>query len=599
MGRIDKPEVDFIKGIPPAIAIEQKVNTRNPRSTVGTSTEIYDYLKLLFARIGKTLSPVSGQEVKRHQVKDVVNFINSHPENTRVAVLAPIFTPEGRNCSEHLDLLAKQGFSRIESNNEFVSIEDFLKAFKDASTSCPELNLLIDRVVVNPNDADNASRMADSIQTAFYEGCGECIVKVFQENSTTVSVFSNKFEADGIVFEEPTEHLFAFNSPLGACPKCEGFGSVIGIDEDLVVPNKNLSIYEDAIACWKGEKLSEWKNLLVRHAHKFDFPVHKPYYELTQEERRLLWTGNSFFRGLDDFFSHLEEKLYKIQNRVMLARYRGKTTCPECNGARLRKEAAWVKVRHKSIHELVTLPVDQLYDFFKSLQLEDHEQKVAVRLLIEITSRLEFLNKVGLGYLTLNRLSSTLSGGESQRINLATSLGSSLVGSLYILDEPSIGLHSRDTELLIGVLKKLQHLGNTVVVVEHDEDIIRACDEIIDIGPGAGQHGGEVVFQGEFSKLKSVPESLTTQYLTGTAAIPVTKSRRSHSSYIEVTGVKENNLKNVTVRFPLNILTVITGVSGSGKSSLVKKVLYPALKKLKGALPIKQVVLTCYEATWT
>ncbi|GAO28657.1 hypothetical protein [Geofilum rubicundum] len=407
LGRIDKPEVDFIKGIPPAIAIEQKVNTRNPRSTVGTSTEIYDYLKLLFARIGKTLSPVSGQEVKRHQVKDVVNFINSHPENTRVAVLAPIFTPEGRNCSEHLDLLAKQGFSRIESNNEFVSIEDFLKAFKDASTSCPELNLLIDRVVVNPNDADNASRMADSIQTAFYEGCGECIVKVFQENSTTVSVFSNKFEADGIVFEEPTEHLFAFNSPLGACPKCEGFGSVIGIDEDLVVPNKNLSIYEDAIACWKGEKLSEWKNLLVRHAHKFDFPVHKPYYELTQEERRLLWTGNSFFRGLDDFFSHLEEKLYKIQNRVMLARYRGKTTCPECNGARLRKEAAWVKVRHKSIHELVTLPVDQLYDFFKSLQLEDHEQKVAVRLLIEITSRLEFLNKVGLGYLTLNRLSST------------------------------------------------------------------------------------------------------------------------------------------------------------------------------------------------
>ena len=587
LGRIDKPEVDYIKGIPPAIAIEQKVNTRNPRSTVGTSTEIYDYIKLLYARIGKTLSPVSGLEVKRHQVMDVVNFINSHPDNTRIAILAPILTPDGRTCTEHLDLLAKQGFSRIESKNEFVSIEDFLNDWKDQANNCPDLNLLIDRVVVNPDDTDNSSRMADSVQTAFYEGRGECIVKVYQEQSTNITIFSNKFEADGIVFEEPTEHLFAFNSPLGACPKCEGFGSVIGIDEDLVVPNKNLSIYEDAIACWKGEKLSEWKHILVHNAHKFDFPVHKPYYELTLEERRLIWTGNIYFHGLDEFFKHLEEKLYKIQNRVMLARYRGKTTCPECNGARLRKEASWVKVHNKSIHELVTMPVDQLYDFFKSLELEVHEQKVASRLMIEITSRLEFLNKVGLGYLTLNRLSSTLSGGESQRINLATSLGSSLVGSLYILDEPSIGLHSRDTELLIGVLKNLQRLGNTVVVVEHDEDIIRACDEIIDIGPGAGQHGGEVVFQGDFAQLKSVPESLTTQYLTGTTCIPVPKSRRSYSAYIEVVGAKENNLKNVTVRFPLNVLTVISGVSGSGKSSLVKKVLYPSLKKLKGGFADK------------
>jgi excinuclease ABC subunit A len=587
LGRIDKPEVDYIKGIPPAIAIEQKVNTRNPRSTVGTSTEIYDYLKLLYARIGKTLSPVSGLEVKRHQVMDVVNFINSHPENTRAAVLAPIFTPEGRTCSEHLDLLAKQGFSRLESKNEFVSIEDFLMDWKEKADHCPDLNLLIDRVVVNPNDSDNVSRVADSVQTAFYEGRGECIIKLYQEKSTTVTVFSNKFEADGIVFEEPSEHLFAFNSPLGACPKCEGFGSVIGIDEDLVVPNKHLSIYEDAIACWKGEKLSEWKNILVRNAHKFDFPVHKPYYELTQEERRVIWTGNTWFHGLDEFFKHLEEKLYKIQNRVMLARYRGKTTCPECNGARLRKEASWVKVHNKSIHELVTMPVDQLYDFFKALKLEDHEQKVATRLMIEIISRLEFLNKVGLGYLTLNRLSSSLSGGESQRINLATSLGSSLVGSLYILDEPSIGLHSRDTDRLIRVLKNLQLLGNTVVVVEHDEDIIRACDEIIDIGPGAGQHGGEVVFHGDFAKLKSVPESLTTQYLTGTTSIAVPKSRRSYSSFVEVVGAKENNLKNITVRFPLNVLTVITGVSGSGKSSLVKKVLYPSLKKLKGGFADK------------
>jgi len=587
LGRINKPEVDYIKGIPPAIAIEQKVNTHNPRSTVGTSTEIYDYIKLLYARIGKTLSPISGKEVKRHQVKDVINFINSHPQNTKVALLAPIQPIEGRTCYEHLDLLAKQGFSRIEINNEFIGIEDYLKRGGTGNSNCFELNLLVDRLIVNANDSDNTSRMADSVQTAFYEGQGECIVKIFNDSIPSVSTFSNKFEADGITFEEPTEHLFAFNSPLGACPKCEGFGSVIGIDEDLVIPNKNLSIYEDAIACWKGEKLREWKDILLRNAHKFDFPVHKPYFELTQKERHLLWTGNKYFHGLNEFFKHLEEKLYKIQNRVMLSRYRGKTICPECNGTRLRKEASWVKIQNKSIHELVITPVNQLYNFFNNLKLDEHEQEVAKRILLEINNRLDFLNKVGLGYLTLNRLSSTLSGGESQRINLATSLGSSLVGSLYILDEPSIGLHSRDTELLIGVLKQLQQLGNTVIVVEHDEDIIRACDEIIDIGPAAGQHGGQVVFHGAFTKLKSVPNSLTTQYLTGTKSIPLAKSRRSYSSYIEVIGAKENNLKNINVKFPLNVLTVITGVSGSGKSSLVKKVLYPSLKKLKGGFADK------------
>lgn len=583
LGRIDKPEVDYIKGIPPAIAIEQKVNTRNPRSTVGTSTEIYDYLKLLFARVGKTFSPVSEIEVKRHNVTDVVNFINSNPDGTKTAIMAPVFIPEERSYHDHLDILSKQGFTRIEVNGEFIRLDDFM-ASEQINSINPDcyINLVIDRISVNKEDPDNNSRLGDSIQTAFYEGHGECMVKIFEQHSINTSVFSNRFEADGIIFEEPTEHMFAFNNPLGACARCEGYGSVIGIDEDLVIPNKNLSIYENAIACWKGDVMGEWKELLIRNAHKFDFPVHKPYYELTVEQRKLLWTGNKYFHGLDQFFKHLEEKLYKIQNRVMLARYRGKTVCPDCNGTRLKKEATWVKVADKNISELVLMPVSQLFDFFKDLNLPSHEEKVARRLLTEITSRLAFLNRVGLGYLTLNRLSSTLSGGESQRINLATSLGSSLVGSLYILDEPSIGLHSRDTNLLIGVLRNLQRLGNTVVVVEHDEEIIRACDEIIDIGPGAGQHGGEVVYHGQFSNLTSVPESLTTQYLTGTRKIELPLSRRCWNQKLEIIGARENNLKNIKATFPLNVLTVITGVSGSGKSSLVKKVLYPALKKIKG-----------------
>ena len=589
LGRIDKPEVDYIKGIPPAIAIEQKVNTRNPRSTVGTSTEIYDYLKLLYARVGRTFSPISGNEVKRHHVTDVVDYINSLPLGTRVAILSPIAIPDERSIKEHLDILNQQGFSRLEVNEQFLRMDDFLASSNTLNANCKNINLVIDRISVNKDSEDNNSRLGDSVQTAFYEGRGECIIKVFDEKSviTSTTNFSNKFEADGIIFEEPSEYMFAFNNPLGACPKCEGFGSVIGIDEDLVIPNKNFSIYEDAIACWKGEVMSEWKDVLVRNAHKFDFPVHKPYYQLSVEERRLLWIGNSYFYGLDNFFNHLEDKSYKIQNRVMLARYRGKTVCPDCSGTRLRKEASWVKICGKSIHELVLMPVSELSEWFSGISLSEHESKVAKRLLTEINSRLDFLNRVGLGYLNLNRLSSTLSGGESQRINLATSLGSSLVGSLYILDEPSIGLHSRDTQLLIGVLKNLRNLGNTVVVVEHDEEIIRSCDEIIDIGPGAGQHGGEVVYQGEFDKLTSVKESLTTQYLTGVEEIKVPSSRRSWNHKIELTGVRENNLKGIDLQFPLNVLTVITGVSGSGKSSLVKKVLYPALKKIKGGFADK------------
>jgi excinuclease ABC subunit A len=581
LGRLDKPEVDYIKGIPPAIAIEQKVNTRNPRSTVGTSTEIYDYLKLLYARIGRTFSPVSGQEVKKHQVGDVIDFINQYEDGTRIAILSGIHTPANRTCSDHLSIYSQQGFSRIETNGSFIRIDDFLKDEKKLH-HCKEINLVIDRVSVKKDDEDNQSRLADSIQTAFYEGEGECLIKIFEEKETKTYTFSNRFEADGITFEEPTEHTFSFNNPIGACPTCEGFGNVIGIDEDLVVPNKNLSIYDDAIACWRGEKMGEWKEVLVRNAYKFDFPVHKPYYELNREQRRLLWTGNSYFYGLDEFFKHLEAKQYKIQYRVMLSRYRGKTTCPDCLGTRLKKEAMYVKVNGKSIHELVLMPVSSLSGFFNGLRLTEHEQKVSKRLLVEITSRLSFLNNVGLGYLTLNRLSSTLSGGESQRINLATSLGSSLVGSLYILDEPSIGLHPRDTHLLIDVLKHLKGLGNTVVVVEHDEEIIRAADEIIDIGPYAGQHGGEVVFQGNFRELEATRESLTTQYLNGTRKIEVSSSRRSWNNAIEVIGARENNLKNLNIKIPLNILHVITGVSGSGKSSLVKKVLYPALKKIKG-----------------
>ncbi|WP_319267612.1 excinuclease ABC subunit UvrA [uncultured Draconibacterium sp.] len=580
LGRINKPEVDFINGIPPAIAIEQKVNTRNPRSTVGTSTEIYDYLKLLYARVGQTISPVSGQLVSRNSVTDVVDYINNFEEGTRLIIVAPLKAKNGRSMLQEVELLMQQGFSRIETNDEIKRIDELVKA--DSTDFCNgSCNLVIDRAAVK-HDEDTQSRLADSVQTAFYEGHGECVVKVYKNNSTESKHFSNRFEADGIEFEEPTVHMFSFNNPVGACPTCEGYGKVIGIDEDLVIPNKSLSIYQDAIACWKGEKMSKWKNELIYSAEKFNFPIHKPFYELTEEQKFLIWTGNQYFEGLNQFFKHLEEGSYKIQYRVMLSRYRGKTICPECKGSRLKKEAGYVKVAGKSLQEIVLMPVEELKEFFLQINLSEHERSIAKRILIEINNRLEFLNDVGLGYLTLNRLSSTLSGGESQRINLATSLGSSLVGSLYILDEPSIGLHSRDTEKLIKVLQRLKKIGNTVLVVEHDEEIIRAADEVIDIGPLAGQHGGEVVFQGSHEKLVQSPESLTTKYLTGIEEIPVPDRRRKWTNVIEIVGARENNLKNINVKFPLNTLTVITGVSGSGKSSLVSKILTPALTKILG-----------------
>ncbi|WP_319503419.1 excinuclease ABC subunit UvrA [uncultured Draconibacterium sp.] len=580
LGRINKPEVDFINGIPPAIAIEQKVNTRNPRSTVGTSTEIYDYLKLLYARIGKTISPVSGQVVSRNSVTDVVDYINSYDEGTRLIIVAPLKAKNGRTILQEVELLMQQGFSRIETNDEIKRIDELVKAESDdfCNGSC---NLVIDRAAVK-HDEDTQSRLADSVQTAFFEGHGECLVKIYTKEGTESKSFSNRFEADGIEFEEPTVHMFSFNNPVGACPTCEGYGKVIGIDEDLVIPNKSLSIYQDAIACWKGEKMSQWKNELIYSAEKFDFPIHKPFYELSEEQKFLIWTGNQYFDGLNQFFKHLEEGSYKIQYRVMLSRYRGKTVCPECKGSRLKREAGYVKVADKSLQELVLMPVSELKEFFRNMILNDHDKQVAKRILIEINNRLEFLDDVGLGYLSLNRLSSTLSGGESQRINLATSLGSSLVGSLYILDEPSIGLHSRDTEKLIKVLRRLQKIGNTVLVVEHDEEIIRAADEVIDIGPMAGQHGGEVVFQGTHADLVKNPKSLTTKYLTGIEDIPVPTRRRKWTNSIQVVGARENNLKNVTVKFPLNTLTVITGVSGSGKSSLISKILTPALTKILG-----------------
>lgn len=575
LGRMNKPECTYIKGIPPAIAIEQRVMNRNPRSTVGTTTEIYEYLRLLFARIGKTISPVSGQEVKKHLLSDIVDKMLSYPQGTRLVVLTKIILRDDRSLKEQLDILSKEGYSRVEVNEQLVQIEDIVSSDKEYDVS--DMSLLIDRLTC---DADNANinRFSESISTAFFEGDGDCSVRYYTETGTETFDYSKRFEADGIQFEEPNDMMFSFNSPLGACPVCEGFGKVLGIDENMVVPNKSLSVYDDAVLCWRGEKMSEWKTQFILGAEKYGFPIHRPYMELTDEQRDLLWAGAKGLHGINDFFKMVEENQYKIQYRVMLARYRGKTTCPSCKGTRLKPQALYVKVGGKSIGDLVQMPITDLRDFFNALDLNESDAAIARRLLTDINNRIGYLCDVGLSYLSLNRLSNTLSGGESQRINLATSLGSSLVGSLYILDEPSIGLHSRDTDLLIKVLRELNALGNTVVVVEHDEEIIRAADYIIDIGPKAGRLGGEVVYQGTVANLEKESDSYTVRYLTGEEKIPVPNPRRKWNNYLEIEGARENNLKNINVKFPLNVMTVVTGVSGSGKSSLVCDVFYNALQ---------------------
>ncbi len=571
LGKLHKPKVDYIKGIAPAIAIEQKVNSTNPRSTVGTSTEIYDYIKLLFARIGETYSPISGNLVKKHTVTDVTNFVKSFKEDTKLLLLCPIAINEDRDLKTVLKVLSQQGYARIKYEDQIFRIDELPTNQKNYSN----LKLVVDRVIVK-DDEDFYNRLSDAIQTAFFEGNGVCVIQNITDNTTTE--FNNKFELDGILFYEPNTHFFSFNNPYGACPTCEGYGNVIGVDEDLVIPNTGISIYDDAIYPFRTDSYRHYKEELITHAYKFDIPIHKPWFELTEEQKNLVWEGNKDFYGINHFFTALEEKSYKIQNRVMLSRYRGKTTCIECNGKRLRKEANYVKVGNKTISDLVTLPLDELSDFFKQLKLNKYEQKIGKRLLTEIHNRLEFLQNVGLNYLTLNRTSNTLSGGESQRINLATSLGSSLVGSMYILDEPSIGLHPKDTERLINVLQDLRDLGNTVIVVEHDEDIMKAADYIIDIGPEAGTFGGHIVAEGSYDDiLKS--DSLTAKYLTEEFEIETPKTRRNSKNFIQIVGARENNLQNIDAKFPLNSLTVITGVSGSGKSTLVKKILYPAMQK--------------------
>lgn len=584
LGRMSKPECDYIKGIPPAIAIEQKVNSRNPRSTVGTSTEIYEYLRLLFARVGHTFSPVSGREVKKHTPEDIVNCMLEHPDGTRYTVLSPILLREGRTLAQQLDIYQKEGFTRLEVNGQMTRIEEYVPQEGDT------VFLLIDRATAS-HDKDAMSRLTDSAETAMYEGDGACLLRFYQaDGSTSLYRFSTKFEADGITFEEPTDQMFSFNSPIGACPVCEGFGRVVGIDEHLVVPNRALSVYDGAVVCWRGEKMGQWRDMVIRGAEKAGLPIFTPYYELTDEQRRMLWEGTPYFEGINAFFKMLQENQYKIQYRVMLARYRGKTICPACHGTRLKPQASYVHVGGRNISQLVDLPITELKTFFDQLKLNEHDTQVATRIVAEIKSRIRFLIDVGLGYLTLNRLSNSLSGGESQRINLATSLGSSLVGSLYILDEPSIGLHSRDTDKLIRVLRQLQGLGNTVVVVEHDEEIIRAADYIIDIGPKAGRLGGEVVYQGDMKdiltankdkedKHAATTQSYTVRYLQGEETIPIPAQRRPWNNYIEIKGARENNLKGVDVRFPLNVMTVVTGVSGSGKSTLVRNILYRALKR--------------------
>ena len=570
LGRLDKPKVEYIKGIAPAIAIEQKVNTTNARSTVGTSTEIYDYIKLLYARVGRTFSPISGQEVKKNTVTDVVSEVKNLELDSKWLLLAPIHLEKGRKLEDKLNVLLQQGFARIWVDGEMVRLDDLPK-----NLGKKEIFLIVDRIVVK-DEEEFYNRLADAVQTAFFEGKGICYLQ--ELNSDKRFSYSNNFELDGISFLEPNVHLFSFNNPYGACPVCEGYGNIIGIDAELVIPNTSLSIFENAIFPWRGESMSWYRDELVKNAYKFDFPIHKPFFELTEAQKELVWTGNQYFQGLNDFFKELEEKNYKIQNRVMLSRYRGKTKCNTCKGKRLRIEASYVKINGKTVSDLVDLPIHHLVDFFKNIDLNEYEKQIAKRLLIEINNRLSFLTEVGLDYLTLNRNSATLSGGESQRINLATSLGSSLVGSMYILDEPSIGLHPKDTERLIKVLLSLRDLGNTVIVVEHDEDIMKAADMIIDIGPEAGTHGGNLVAQGTYDEILQ-SDSLTSLYLNGKLEIAVPKRRRPFKNQIEIKGARENNLQNIDVSFPLDVLTVITGVSGSGKSTLVKKILFPAMQK--------------------
>lgn len=580
MGRMNKPDVDYIKGIAPAIAIEQKVITSNPRSTVGTSTEIYDYLKLLYSRIGTTYSPISGQVVKKDTVSTVVDFIVALGTDRVATVFCPLHPHNNRTIKEELAVLLQKGFLRVYFNNKITKIEDILEdqSIKDVKLADSDtIKILIDRIVVNEEE-ETLSRIADSVQTAFFEGKGDCYV----EHDGEQTFFCDRFELDGMKFEEPSPNFFSFNNPYGACKRCEGYGNVIGIDEDLVVPDKSKSVYDNAIAPWRGEKMGEWLKRLVKNAEKFDFPIHRPYRELTESQQQLLWTGNSYFAGLDQFFKELEEQTYKIQCRVMLSRYRGKTVCPDCKGTRLRKDASYVKIGGKSILEMVLMPLSTLLPFFEQLELTATQAKIAKRLLAEISNRVLYLNNVGLGYLTLNRLSNTLSGGESQRINLATSLGSSLVGSVYVLDEPSIGLHPRDTHRLIGVLESLRDVGNTVLVVEHEEEMMKAADHIIDIGPEAGTHGGNLVFSGTYKEIVKDKNSLTGKYLAGKDEIAVPAKRRDWRDHILVKGARENNLKNIDVKFPLGVFTCVTGVSGSGKTSLVKKILYPALQKAIG-----------------
>lgn len=575
LGRMEKPEVDYIKGVSPAIAIEQNVNTKNPRSTVGTTTEIYDYLKLLFARIGETISPISGKKVTKDSVSDVVDFINKFEEGTRFTVLSPFLQTKGRSIEDELNILLSKGFSRIAVNSEVTYIEDILP--RAAEISINDINIVIDRISLSKEEEDTQFRISDSVQTAFFEGHGTCYIDIQEDKKHK---FSDRFEADGITFEEPSFNLFSFNNPYGACRTCEGFGRILGIDHDLVIPDKSLSIYEGAIVPWRSESFKSWKNQIMNYAASSGLPLHKPINEFTAQEYELLWEGDNSFKGLRDFFRYLESKTHKIQYRVMLSRYRGRTICPDCKGSRLRKDAGFVKINDKSIIDLVLMPVSEVSNFFNQLQVDDHKQKIARKILLEINNRLEYVDKVGLGYLTLNRLTSTLSGGEFQRIKLATSLGSALVGSMYILDEPSIGLHPRDTKRLVEVLLTLRNLGNTVIVVEHEEEFMYAADQLVDIGPGAGSNGGELIFQGTIDEILTSGSTYTSDYLSGKVTIPIPEKRRPWNYFIEVKGARENNLKNIDVKFPLGCLTVVSGVSGSGKSTLVKDILYPAVGKM-------------------